>query len=177
VSARRLSRTLLGVLAVACTEGGGGAPTSAGGGRLHAIVIRPVTDSVRDTLRFEAEAVAQACTGGRSVLLDAVTGGNGVLLWLQPGDSALSGEYRYAAPEDTGAGRSAVAAVRFMAEGVSRGTVLDSGRLAVTESGARLAGRVRGSGVSNPGAVRVSFHADFQALVTTRDTVACEVAR
>lgn len=173
--ARRLSRVLPCVLAIACTKGVPG-PRGEESGRVQALVVRPRNDSVRDTTRFEAAAVAHRCAGTASLVLDGVANGNGVLLWLRrPPDSPLSGDYRYAAPGDTAGLRSAVAVLRFMVEGLSRGAVLDSGRLTVTESAARLSGSVRGSGVSSPGAVRVSADVDFQAVPTPRDTVTCEV--
>ena len=162
---------VLGTL-LACACGDGGAPTPPAG-RLHATVVRLEDDSTRDTVTFEAEATARRCAEGRGVLVDGVVGGNGVLLWLKPGDSALAGEYAYAGRGDTTTPRSAVATVRFTSSDLARGVLLDSGSLAVREGEGVLAATLRGSGPAIPGAVRVDVEADFDGVPGPRDTVPC----
>lgn len=167
----RAGVALLALVAWAC--GDGGAPTPPAG-RLHATVVRPESDSTLDTVTFEAEATARRCAAERGVLVDGVVGGNGVLLWLKPGDSALAGEYAYAGRGDTTTtGRTAVATVRFAASDLARGALLDSGSLAVRERGGVLAATLRGSGPAIPGAVRVHVEADFEGVPGPRDTVPC----
>jgi hypothetical protein len=124
---------------------------------------------------FEADATARRCAaGGGGVLVDGVVGGDGVLLWLKPGDSTLAGEYAYTGRGDTTTTRrSAVATVRFTASDVAHGVLLDSGSLAVRERAGVLLATVRGSGLAIPGAVRVQVEADIDGVPAPRDTVPC----
>ncbi|MGH7699322.1 MAG: hypothetical protein ACREMJ_02220 [Gemmatimonadales bacterium] len=166
---------LLGLAALACASWDGADAPDVPTGRLRALVVRAPTDTVRDTVRFEAPASAARCHGGRWLVLDAVTGGNGVLLWLRPGDSALAGRYGYAYRADTVPARSATAAVRFMIGDMARGTTLDSGAVEVTEGDTGLAATVRGSGTSNFGAGRIVVDAEFTDVPPPRDSVPCAV--
>ncbi|HEX9704146.1 MAG TPA: hypothetical protein VGA20_02730 [Gemmatimonadales bacterium] len=158
-------------LASACGLGGDEAPPS--GGRLRAAVVRPLADTLRDTVRFATTAEAAQCDSGRGLVLDGVVGGNGVLVWVRPGDSTVAGEYTYATRLDSASRRSAVVAVRFVASDVSRGVTLDSGRLDVTERGGALSATARGSGLAYPGATRVAVEVDVLDVPIPRDTVSC----
>ena len=143
--------------------------------RLRATVIRPVTDTTRDTVRFETGAVAHHCEGGSGMLLEGSRGGNGFLVWLRPGDSALAGTYTPLPRADTTGRRGALAAVRFMANDVAQGTTIDSGSVIVAESGDRVEVTVGGSGLVVPGAMRVAVTAVFVRVPAPVDSVPCVV--
>jgi hypothetical protein len=108
-------------------------------------------------------------------LLDAVSGGSGILLLLRSGDSALAGEYPYAAAGDTTTPRAAIATLRFVAKETPRGMLLDSGRLELSERGGRISGSLSGSGYAVPGGMRVHARAEFRDVPQPVDTVSCEI--
>lgn len=169
---RRTGLTLVGVLLGACSIGGDAGPPAAG--VLRAVVVRPVGDTLSDTVRFEGAAEAAHCDSARGLVLHGVSGVNGLLLWLRPGDSALAGAYTYATRRDTVTDRSAVAALRFAASDLTRGVTLDSGRLEVTQHAETLSAVVRGSGLAFPGGLRVALEAEFLAVPVSLDTANCE---
>lgn len=143
-------------------------------GRLTASVVVTADDTLRDTVRFAAPAVARHCGGGPDLLIEGVNAGSGVLLWLRPGDSEPAGAYRYASPTDSAGPRTAVAAVRYVLNDVARGFTVDSGSLEVARGDGRLGVRVRGSGLTLPGGMRVAVAADFEGVPMPRDSVSCE---
>jgi hypothetical protein len=158
------------LLAAACA-GEGDAPVG-----LRATVIRPVTDSTRDTVRFEAVAAAYRCRDGRGWLVQGSRGGNGVLVWLRPGRAGIAGEYPPLPRADTTGRRGAIAAVRFMAGDGARGTTLDSGRVtAVETAGGGLEVTADGSGLVVPGGVRVAIAAAFAGVPAATDSTTCVV--
>jgi len=97
-----------------------------------------------DTLQFTADAWARRCGEGRGFLLEGVVGGNGVLLWLHSGDSAVEGEYPVLARGDTITPRGVVGAVRFMLQNSDRGATLDSGVVTVSSAGGRIDAQAHG---------------------------------
>jgi hypothetical protein len=167
----RRALLLPALLVGACAIGREGAPPT--GGRLLATVVRLVSDTLRDTVRFEGAVETALCDSARGVLLDGVTGGNGVLLWVRPGDSTLAGEYDYAARGAPASQRGVVAAVRFVASDIARGVTLDSGRVRVTEREGFLSAAGQGAGPAFPGASRVFVRFGFEAVPVPRDTVSC----
>lgn len=123
-----------------------------------------------DTVRFEGPAAAHHCQAGRGVLFDGLKDGNGILIWLRPGDSA--GVYPVLGVRDTITVRGAIVAVRYMTGDVSHGLSLDSG--SVTVAGARGGLEVRGSGLETPGALRPFVAVDFTPLPRPTDSLSCE---
>lgn len=145
--------------------------------RLRATVIRTVSDTSRDTVRFDAAVLAWRCAGDApaGVVLAGTQGGNGVLLWLRPGDSGLIGTYGPLPRGDTTAHRGAIVAARFMMGDVARGATLDSGVVTVTERAGRLGAAVRGGGLALPGATHVALDAEFERVPPPVDTGSCAV--
>jgi hypothetical protein len=166
---------LAAALASGCSLGGEEGP--APGGRLRAAVVRVLSDTLSDTVRFASVVDAAQCESGRGLVFDGVAGGNGVLVWVRPGDSGVAGEYTYAARLDTASRQTAVLAVRFISSDVSRGVTLDSGRLEMTQRGGTLTAKARGSGLAFPGASRVSVEVEVEGLPVPSDTVACGAIR
>lgn len=123
-----------------------------------------------DTVLFEGPAAAHHCQSDRGVLLDALKDGNGVLIWLRPGDSA--GLYPVLGVRDTITPRGAIVAVRYMTGDVSHGLSLDSGT--VTVAGDHRGLEVRGSGLETPGALRPFVALDFTPLPRPTDSASCE---
>jgi hypothetical protein len=157
-------------------ERGGGVEGNGAGGHVEATVVRPISDTLGDTARFEAVLLSHVCAPpARGVLLDGVSGGSGVLLWIRPGDSPLSGEYPYAPAGDTLTARTAIATLRFVVKETPRGMLLDSGRLELAERDGRISGRLRGSGYAVPGGMRVHATAEFRDVPPPSDTASCEV--
>jgi len=137
-------------------------------------VIRP--PPLHDTVRFEAPATAAPC--GRATLglvLQGSTGGNGVLIWVRPGDSAAWGDFSLLARADSSAARGAVVALRFMVGDAAHGVTLDSGAVSVTRVSPEreLHARVRASGQETIVPGRVALDARFEAVPLARDTVTC----
>jgi hypothetical protein len=153
------------VLAVAC----GCRATQPGS--LHArLIVQP-----HDTLQFIAGAWIRRCGEGQGFVLEGVVGGNGVLLWLHPGDSAVGGDYLVLARDDTSASRGVVGAVRFVLQTADRGVTLDSGVVTVSSVGGRIDAQARGSGLDPRAGQRVGLDASFHAVPMAADTVNCRV--
>ena len=108
-------------------------------------------------------------------MLEGVNDGNGTLVWLRYGDSVAAGGYSLLAPRDTLSVRGAAVSIRYMTGDLAHGFSLDSGSVAVTERGNRLAARVRGSGLETAGGFRVGVAATFERLAVAAETVACRV--
>ena len=117
------------------------------GGSLHArLVLQP-----HDTVEFTARAWIWRCGGGRGLVLKGVDGGNGLVLWMRPGDSTLDGEYRVIGRGDTIAPRGVVGAIRFLAQATDRGVTLDSGVVTASSTGGRFRGACSGLGARTRG--------------------------
>jgi hypothetical protein len=139
----------------------------------------------RDSVRFVTSASLRRCGGGRGFILEGEVRGNGVLVWLRPGDSPPQGRYPVLQRGDTLTRRGAVVAVRFMTAELAHGVVLDSGSVTVTISGdssagkRRVAAEVDGGGLETVGARRVRVEAAFTTpspppARSGADTVRCE---
>ena len=148
-------------------------------------VIARVQYTPRDSVRFVTSASLRRCGGGRGFILEGEVRGNGVLVWLRPGDSLVQGRYPILLRGDTVTPRGAVVAVRFMTAELAHGVVLDSGSVTVTVSGDSGAGRrpvaadVVGGGLETVGARRVRVEAAFATPApppprSGADTVRCE---
>jgi hypothetical protein len=153
------------VLAVAC-----GCPSEKAGSLRARLVLQP-----HDTMQFIAGAWIWRCGGGRGLVLKGVDGGNGLLLWLRPGDSTLDGEYRVIGRGDTIASRGVVGAVRFLVQATDRGVTLDSGVVTVSSTSGRFEAHARGSGLDSRAGQRVVLDASFGAVPMAADTVDCRV--
>lgn len=175
-----MSRTcvLLGLTMAAC-----GTATGDRGG--DGGVIARVQYTPRDSVRFVTSAWLRRCGGGRGFVLEGEVRGNGVLVWLRPGDSVPKGRYRIIQRGDTSTPRGAVVAVRFMTAELAHGVVLDSGSVTVTVTGDSSAGGRRvstdvdGGGLETVGARRVRVEAAFATPAPPpspqgADTVRCE---
>lgn len=155
----------LGAADAAC---GSSAPPPA---RLRALITR----LPKDTVSFEAPAVAGRCgRPGLGLLLQGSAGGNGVLIWLRPGDSLASGEFSLLPRADSTTPRGATVAVRFMVGEAAHGLTLDSGAVAVTLTEASLSANARGSGLDHLAGGRADVDASFESVPLETDTVACQ---
>jgi len=110
------------LLGAAAACGSRGAEPAA---RLSARLIR----QSRDTLRFEAGAVANRCgRGGDGLVLQGNAHGNGVLIYVRS-DSAASGDFPLMARADSTTPRGAIVAARG-----AGAEVAGTGRVALTAS-------------------------------------------
>ena len=139
-------------------------------GTARASVARPQLD----TVRFGATASAYRCRDGRGLLLEAVSDGNGILVWLRSGDSVAGGDYDILGVRDTVTPRGAFVSARYMTGDVAHGFSLDSGTVSLWDSAGRLGAGVRGAGLEVPGALRPFLAADFMGLSAPADSAPCE---
>jgi hypothetical protein len=138
-------------------------------GGLHArLILHP-----HDTLQFTAPAWARRCGEGRGFVLEGVAGGNGVLLWMRSGDSAVAGEYPVLARGDSIASRGVVGGVRFIFQTTDHGITLDSGVVSVSSAGGRIDAQARGSGIDPNAGQRVAVDASFHVVPVAADTASC----
>jgi len=154
------------LLGAAAACGSRGAEPAA---RLSARLIR----QSRDTLRFEAGAVANRCgRGGDGLVLQGNAHGNGVLIYVRS-DSAANGDFPLMARADSTTPRGAIVAARFQTGDLARGVVLDSGAVALTRAGDELTATARGAGAEVAGTGRVALTASFESVRIGPDTVQC----
>jgi len=106
-------------------------------------------------------------------VLQGVSGGNGIIVWLRYRDSLASGAWPVLQRSDTATAVGAVVAARFVAGEVARGVSLDSGAVSVQRVGSLISVRARGSGLEVVGAGRVAVDASFEAVPVGSDTVPC----
>jgi len=156
------------LLGAAC----GNAPEQAG--RVRALVARPP----KDTIRFEAPARAQRCSGGTvrgGLLLQGSSEGNGVVVWLRAtaADSLAGGTWPLLQRGDTVSPRGATVGVRYLFHEVAHGLSLDSGSIEVRETTHALTVVARGTGLETMAAGRVALEASFDAVPLETDTVSC----
>ncbi len=158
---------LLGLGAAAACGSRGAEPAA----RLSASIIR----QSRDTLRFEAAAVANRCGRalGDGLVLQGSAHGNGVLVYVRSSDSVPSGEFPLMARADSTTARGAIVTARFQAGDLARGLVLDSGSVAVRRAGDVLTATARGAGAEVAGTGRVALTASFESVRIGPDTVQC----
>jgi len=149
--------------------------TACGGERtrtLHALLVRPP----HDTIRFSAPAQAHRCARGRSIVIEAIAGANGVLLWARARDSLGLGDYPPLTRGDSTTPRGAMVAVRWMSRGEdARGVTLDSGRVTLTRTSDGLGASARGSGLEPTAGQRVALVVTVDAVPPPADTVNCTV--
>jgi hypothetical protein len=107
------------------------------------------------------------------MLLEGISGGDGVMLWLRPGDASLSGDYAPLPRGDTMTPRGAAVSVRTATRIRARGATLDSGTIAVAAAARRLDVSVDGTGADLSTAERVSLQAAFRRVPLAADTVEC----
>ena len=126
-----------------------------------------------DTVRVSLPAAMHRCTAGRSVLLEGVTPeGSGVLMRLRYRDSLVSGTYPIVVPADTTTLGAAVA-LRYLLRDVAHAFFFDSGSVELRRDGAKIDGRIRGSGIENGirAPTRIEYH--DVSLPHQSDTVSC----
>ena len=127
----------------------------------------------RDTVRFSLPATSHRCTGGRTILLEAVSAeGNGVLVRLHFRDSLVTASYPVVVPGDTTA-LGAVVALRYLLRDAPRGFFFDSGAVQIRRAGDRISGRADGTGVET--GIRTPTHVEYHdvLLPARTDTVPC----
>jgi hypothetical protein len=116
-----------------------------------------------DTVAFSLPATAHRCTEPRTLLIEAVgPEGNGVLVRLHYADSLVSRSYRIVPPGDTTPG-AAVVAVRYLLHDATRQFTFDTGAVQVGRTGAKIGGRIQGSGVES--AIRTPTRIDYHDIV------------
>jgi len=128
--------------------------------------------SARDTLRIRARASAHYCHP-RGVLLFAIDGGSGVLVWARDSGLVTSGDYALLTRGDSITPRGAMVSVRFVNGEAGRGVTLDSGKVTLSRDGGRIGARARGSGLEPTGGVRLGLDATFESMPLARDTTTC----
>jgi hypothetical protein len=138
--------------------------------RLQATIAFPP----RDTIRFALPATTHRCTGGRSVLLEAISPqGRGVLVRLHYRDSLIAGPYAITALGDSITVPGAQVAVRYLNREVTHGFMIDSGSVEVQPTAGTITTHIEGTGLEN--AIRTPAWIDFRdvPLAPASDTVPC----
>ena len=159
---------VLAVVVAAC----GSAPEQAA--RARVLVVRPPNDSIR----FEAPARAQRCSGGTGragLLLQGSRDGNGVIVWLRgsPADSLARAPWPLLQRGDTVSPRGATVGVRYMLHEVAHGLPLDSGTVEVRANGGAVTVVARGTGLETMAAGRVALEVSLDAVPLGIDSVSC----
>ncbi|MGH7645146.1 MAG: hypothetical protein ACREMR_06130, partial [Gemmatimonadales bacterium] len=97
------------------------------------------------------------------------------VVWLRPppGDPALAGRYGFPLPADTAPRRRAGVGVRYVFGAAAYGVTLDSGEVAVRETGRALTVDVHGTGLQLPGATRAFVEAGFERVRIGSDSASC----
>jgi hypothetical protein len=131
-----------------------------------------VTRPPKDTLRFTASATASRCARGGGVILQGVTGGNGVMVWLRTPDSVAAVTWPVLQRGDTVSPRGATIAARYLLGDIAHGAAMDSGSVTVTRSGRALTIRASATGLEVP-IGRVGLEVTFDAMAVGSDTVSC----
>lgn len=130
-----------------------------------------------DTIRFSAPVSVARCAGAPGVLVEAIEGSSGVLVWLRTTDSTRAGAYGVVGMRDTISRPAAVVSVRFLSESVPYTVSLDSGTVEAEDSAGAVRLRVQGSGLDVRGGTRPGVDAIFDALPTPSDSVTCAPGR
>lgn len=131
--------------------------------------------NARDTIEFAATAQGRRCGGRRGILLEGISGGNGVLLWVHSGNGPVPGMYPLLTFGDTSTPHGAVATARFMVGLADRGVALDSGAVELAVNGGRIEATASGSGIEPAAGERVTLRASFHDVRLAPDTVGCGV--
>ncbi|OLC06066.1 MAG: hypothetical protein AUH41_13700 [Gemmatimonadetes bacterium 13_1_40CM_66_11] len=98
--------------------------------------------------------------------------GSGVLVHLRYRDSVVTAAYRIAVPGDTTA-PGATVAVRYLLREAGHAFFFDTGTVEVRRDGAKVGGRIQGSGIEN--AIRTPTRIEYRDVPLPRptDTVPC----
>lgn len=131
-----------------------------------------VTRSPKDTTRFAAPATASRCVRGGGILLQATTGGNGVLAWLRTPDSIAAGPWPLLQRGDTVSRHGATIAVRYVQGDIARGAAFDSGSVVVTPKDRTVTIHASGGGME-ASVGHVALEVTFEAVPLGTDTVSC----
>ncbi len=116
-----------------------------------------------DTVRFEVPLAVYRCDSASGFLLQAIQSGNGIMMWLRPGDS-LVGELPIVGVRDTITRPGAVVAIRYYHESIVHSFTLDSGTVSVSDSGAARRLDVNGSGLETSLGTRSGVAASIAEL-------------
>jgi hypothetical protein len=113
------------------------------------------------------------CSGGRSVLVEAVSPeGSGVLVLLHYRDSLVAGSYRIVMPADTTT-PAAMVTVRYLLRDIGHTFFFDSGAVLVRRDRGKIGGRIQGSGIEN--AIRTPTRIEYHDVPLPKpgDSVSC----
>lgn len=124
---------------------------------------------------FDATAMARVCAGGHGVLLEAVTGGNGLLLWIRAPGEVTPGAYPVIPRGDSTAARGAVIATRYLIREVPHGFAADTGSVTLLAAGPAYAARLRGRGIEVSAATRPTLDAEIRGARVEGDSIRCAV--
>ena len=126
-----------------------------------------------DTVQFEVPLTVYRCDSTADFLLQGIQSGNGVMLWMRPGDSPV-GEFPIVGVRDTITRPGAVVAIRYYHEAVVHSFTLDSGSVSVADSGTARQLSVTGSGMEISLGIRSRLAARIAALPTPAEsTMSC----
>lgn len=121
---------------------------------------------------FTASDIAHPCRGG-GVLFDAVSGANGVLVWVRAPAPLTTGSFPLLGRGDSTTARGAVVAVRFIWHDVAHGFPVDSGVLTLSQVGPAYRGHIQGSGTDLGSAMRGTVDITIDSVAPRPDTLVC----
>lgn len=128
-----------------------------------------------DTARIALRVEAHRCGHGADVLIQGISGGDGVLIWTRSGGAEHGGSYPLLTRGDSLTPRGAMVSVRWMIGDIARGIALDSGVVTLVPAGQRISVRARGSGLDYAAGQRVAVDASVDAALLAPDTANCRV--
>jgi len=124
-----------------------------------------------DTVQFVVPLIVYRCDSAADFLLQGIQSGNGIMMWLRPGDS-LAGELPIVGVRDTITRPGAVVAIRYYHESVVHSFALDSGSVSLADSGAARQLAVVGSGMEISLGTRSRLAASIAALPEPAESTA-----
>ena len=159
------------MLVLAATGCESGRAASGGGvGHVHVTLTQGA-----DTLGYEVPVRARRCSGGRGLVIDGASHGNGLLVWLRSGGALDSGSYPLLGRGDSSTARGAVVAVRYVISNATHGFSVDDGSAVVGRTTPPFDVRVKGHGLETQAAAQRAVVLSLEHVPLDADTANCRV--
>jgi hypothetical protein len=124
---------------------------------------------------FDAVATARRCAGGHGIVLQGVSGGGGLLVWIRAPGAVTAGVYPVLPRGDSTSRRGAVIAARYLVHEAPHGFSADTGSVTLLAADPAYAARLEGRGIEVSAATRPSVSAEIHGARMEGDSIACSV--
>jgi len=132
-----------------------------------------VTLGISDSVAFDAVATTRLCAGGHGIVLEGVTGGQGVLVWIRSPGAVTAGAYPVVPRGDSTSPRGAIIAARYLVHEAPHGFSADTGSVTLLAAGPAYAARLQGRGIEVSAATRPSLDAEIHGARVEGDSIHC----